>query len=518
MIEYRKVLSALIEDCVRDFSKEKRIAARQLLSVEPNDEGQFLVHFSELESDLIHEANNFASFSDNEKGCLLQVLRFFRKLPGDASQDASIGKFQSRQQSLSYECIPDDVQSYASRFTSLILGPVASSLFSGHHGPGSSAEGNFGLDKSSVPRDAQLTELWSELGIDPLSRVRIEDFTPRTRISTVPKDWRGRRVIGMEPAWRMFTQLGLKSLLELRSQAYIPYYRQDLQRQMLNRSFEYRLCTVDLSDASDHISVDAAKAILPAHWFDLLSQARTPTYSLPDGTVWRTESFALMGNGFCFPCLSVIVTALAFATASLMLGLKPSYHTMRLLKCRYGVQSYGDDLVFPTDWFGELNSVFCRTGLVINYDKTGLGSFRETCGWYQFGDTCPFRCYYLKYTNWDTAEACLGLIALQNTLYKHGYPKTARCLERTAPEWVPRSSILSDKTHGKVLYTEDGSGPLGYSRSKAYAFQRGLKTSQQARNVALSDVTGWVAASTGGIPDRETYGPISVDVGRISCL
>lgn len=334
-----------------------------------------------------------------------------------------------------------------------------------------------------------------------------------TRITVVPKDWRGGRVIGMEPAWNMVLQLGLKDWLEHRSFAYVPYYNQARQYGRLKETREFHLATVDLSSASDYITVDLVADVFPDAWFSAMAEVRTPRYRLPDDTVHRTESFALMGNGFCFPTLSIISLVFAVTAATIALGRKPSRHMWDYCTQTLGIQTFGDDLVFPVCMFDTLAYVYAQAGLVINNQKTGLGRFRETCGRYQFGDRNPFRCYYVHHLTW-TPESYGGLLSLQNDLYNGGYRRSALAIACSAPSWVPRSNPFSSRPFGSGLIVE-GLDPDGkWCRSRQRLRYPSFTELVRMRDVNLADQSGWFSAFHGGIPKEE----VSVRTGTLRAI
>lgn len=511
MIQYEQLMTAFIKDITLSLSKERRVVIRDLLRNEGSNLSSYLMHMQQIET-LVCDDDSSLSFSLSERGLILQAARFLKKLVLDV-QDTSIATFHARQCSMGYSQLRIDERDAAKHYANLLLGSESPVLFRPKHGPGSTAEGSFGLDKSSVLRSPDLTEVWAQLNIDPLCRVPEGDGARFTRVTSVAKDWRGRRVIGMEPTWAMFAQLSLKQAMEFRSSRFIPYYNQYAQRQRLVSTFESRLATVDLSNASDHVTVDLAHEILPQWWFNILNSCRTPRYVLPDGTVGRTESMALMGNGFCFPLLSVVVTSLAFACAGRVLGLSPSFASARYMQDKLGIQAYGDDLVFPVDYCGHLRFTLASAGLQLNESKSGFGSFRETCGVYQFGDENPFRCYYLKHLDWETCDAVLGNAALQNTLFNHGYFNAAHSLERSAPHWIPRSQFHTDRTFGKVLYVQHDVATCRRSIKRGGFTTPMLKIKRAARSVDLADTTGWVTSFHGGVPANEPYGPTTLTIG-----
>lgn len=493
---------------IKDQLPEARHVVRQFMSDMSynSDPQRFLERLSALEDFVVSDEEGASALSHSVRGSVLQVARLLKKmrLSTDASQ--SINAFHDRQLNLGYAQLRSDEYELARTFAKLMLGPVTGIQFKPAHGPGSVAEGNFGLDKSNLVRAPNTSYGWSLLDLDPLCRVPEGDGARHTRVTSVEKDWRGRRVIGMEPAWRMFSQLSLKGAMEHHSAAYIPYYNQGLQRQRLVGEYPSRLATLDLSSASDYLTVDLAHEILPESWFSLLVENRTPSYTLPDGSVHRTESFALMGNGFCFPCLSVIVTSLCFAAAAKCLGLRPTYSTIHQLRDYWGIQVFGDDIVFPSCMVDQLVFTLASAGLKLNRAKSGFGTFRETCGFYQFGDESPFICYYLRTAESTELEDVLRLVALQNTLFNHGYRNAAKAIERGCPTGIPRTDIITTRTFGKALYSDGVTSLTRYVKKEGSYKTPLLGVSCAQRDVLLADTTGWVA-SLRGIPLRESVGP-----------
>lgn len=504
---------------IKDLLPEARKIVRQHMSDLSfnSDPSSFLERLSALEDWVTSDTEEVSALAPMVRGSVLQACRVLKKIRLTTDASRSIDAFHDRQLNLGYSQLRIKTQRLARDFCALLLGPRNTIFFKPRHGPGTVAEGNFGLDKSSLLRDPSTSYGWSHLGLDPLCRIPEGDGARSTRVTSVEKDWRGRRVIGMEPAWKMFGQLAVKAALEHHSSAYIPYYNQALQRQRLVGVYPSRLVTLDLSSASDYLSVDLAHEILPESWSSVLSDNRTPSYTLPDGSVHRTESFALMGNGFCFPCLSVVVTSLCFASAALSLGLQPSYSTMQHLRDYWGIQTYGDDIVFPGCMVDELVFTLASAGLVLNRAKSGFGSFRETCGWYQFGDTNPFCCYYLRSAECSEPEDVLRMVALQNTLYKHGYRNAATAIERGCPQDIPRTDVVNSRTFGKAFYVDNAPSSPKRDVRRGFCKIPLLHVSQHQRDVLLADATGWVASLT-GIPVREPTGPtqLSVRLGRFT--
>lgn len=505
MINCTLLSKKLRDELIATLPKEERKFVRHLLksytlSCTPTSEE--LTRLGALEK----AAADDLELSAVALGSVLFYCRFFRKIEIDNGNDGEVIRlFHQRQQTLRNPCWREDTYRVARQWSSIVFGEELPSIpASFKHGPGSVAEGRLGLDKSSLYLPSSLQDIAALLNFDPMNRIRTEPAHVATRITVVPKDWRGGRVIGMEPCWNMVLQQGVKSLLMFQTSHLVPYHDQGKQRARLVGEYELPLATVDLSNASDHVSVALAHDIIPSVWFDLIYRTRTPRYQLPDGTVHRTESIALMGNACCFPVLSCVTLVLALTAMSLTFGHKPSYSTLRYYRSKMGVQTFGDDLVIPTVCEHELMAVFSQAGLVVNHDKSGFGRFRETCGWYHFEGSTPFECHYLRSNEW-TENTYESLLSLENLLFDRGFPETAQALAASAPDWVPgchgtRFEVpLACALHSRPVNPHD----IRKNRRLHYWSLKVPRRTATTRTVELCDQTGWFVSFHGGIPHEE---------------
>lgn len=194
------------------------------------------------------------------------------------------------------------------------------------------------------------------------------------------------RTVAAEPLLNLFVQNGIGEELrkKLKTQAY------DLTDQEWNQflakvgSRDGSYATMDLSSASDSISVELVRYLLPEAWFDLLNDVRSKHYRL-DGKVYTYHKFCSMGNGFCFPLETLIFAAAVRAEMH-------SHH--------YGDRThavYGDDIIVPTNCYDGLKQLLGLCGFKVNPRKSfKTGPFRESCGadWYKGQDVRPV---YLDY-------------------------------------------------------------------------------------------------------------------------
>nr|UUW21435.1 MAG: RNA replicase beta chain [Hangzhou fiers-like virus 1] len=198
---------------------------------------------------------------------------------------------------------------------------------------------------------------------------------------TVPKKTDIDRVACKEPDLNMFMQKGIGL-----------YIRKALRRtginlndQSINRSLAHRgsitgdLVTLDLSSASDSVTTELVRLLLPEYWFTFLDSVRSPV-TIIDGEEHRNWMFSSMGNGYTFELESLLFLVLVRATAYFR-GIP-------------GVVSvYGDDLIMPTGIADYAIFVLGYFGFQVNPDKSCTsGPFRESCGghYHNGRDITPF--------------------------------------------------------------------------------------------------------------------------------
>jgi len=143
------------------------------------------------------------------------------------------------------------------------------------------------------------------------------------------------------------------------------------------------LSTLDLSMASDTLSIELVRELLPPDWFDLLWALRSPNGKFGDQELpWA--KFSSMGNGYTFELETLIFYALA----------KSVCKTLNVNSAEVSV--FGDDIIIPTSAVDRYTDLLKYVGFKLNKDKTFVsGPFRESCGGDYFlgEDVRPF---YLK--------------------------------------------------------------------------------------------------------------------------
>jgi hypothetical protein len=196
------------------------------------------------------------------------------------------------------------------------------------------------------------------------------------RITTVPKDYSKNRPIAIEPTLNVMLQLGVEDVIRRR----LRKWNIDLNSQFRNAELARvgslgsdadKPATIDLSNASDTVSLRLCKLLLPPEWFEYLFALRSPKGVLPCGDILRYRKISSMGNGYTFALESLIFASIAQAAVKYVFG-------------RYDrdkVSVYGDDIIVPESAAKLTCALLVSCGFKVNTEKSFLsGDVKESCG------------------------------------------------------------------------------------------------------------------------------------------
>jgi len=207
-------------------------------------------------------------------------------------------------------------------------------------------------------------------------------------LTLVPKSFKSLRSIMPNSTSGAYISKGVEAMINLRfkrKRIYLPFLQQRHKDLARKGSIDGSLATIDLSHASDSVSMYLVQYLLPDDWFEFLNETRIPTCVLPNGHRLQMETFATMGIGYTFVLETLIFRSILEAIRSLR---KDSRRVRRF------ISTYGDDMICSSDLSEELVHVMREIGFVINEEKTFMtGFFRESCGgdYYRGVDVRPFQ-------------------------------------------------------------------------------------------------------------------------------
>jgi len=208
----------------------------------------------------------------------------------------------------------------------------------------------------------------------------------------VPKTDAVSRMICVEPSLNMFYQLGVGSILTHRLEQRFGINlstQPDVNRRLACLgSKNNMLCTIDLSSASDSISLALCESILPQYVFDILLNCRSHTTEI-DGVITRLNMMSTMGNGFTFPLQTIIFSCIVAAAYRFR-----DFDPLNEVSKSWSV--FGDDIICRRETFGDIERLLALCGFKTNSDKTfSEGPFRESCGTDWFNGQ-PVRPVFIK--------------------------------------------------------------------------------------------------------------------------
>jgi len=312
------------------------------------------------------------------------------------------------------------------------------------HGPGSVATGERGLEKWVPGRNYfrlhRLFPTYEYFFVGQKHRLDMMKWYSNldhldygtAKVTLVPKDSRGPRLISMEPLENQFIQQLLKAYLYDTLERH-PFTRQHVNfaDQRINQdlaclgSIDGSYATLDMSEASDRVTFSLVEAIL---WdcpqlFESLVACRSPQTQLPDGSVVQLWKFSPMGSAVCFPVESFVHFFLAVA------AIMEEHEVSRWEACE-AVFVYGDDLIIDTRYVKCVLECFPKFGLKFNLRKCFIhGPFRESCGMDALKgvDISPIR-WRTPWPQRRTARSYQAFCDMASLFYQRGYLQVAETL------------------------------------------------------------------------------------------
>lgn len=392
-------------------------------------------------TELIRKCNVLPVSWDPEERALEKFLE------AEQQCSATNSRLRTRSVETSYHT---QILARARGYISSLLGPVDADTLAGIGSNGgwgkgvtSSAKGKWLSEYHKLEATPQATRsflplaqaLWSEV-LCGLSDVKVEGITG-SRVAFVPKDARAHRTIAVEPSVNMYAQkaCGLAIRDRLRKKWGLNLNSQLRNQQLAHRgSRDNDLATIDLSSASDTVSIAIVERLLPDDWLALLNSVRC-TFTEVNGKTTMLAKWSSMGNGYTFELETLIFSALVRAVIS------PS----DWYENNWAV--YGDDIIVPTSSFGDLCEVLEYCGFSLNKRKTYNGSpFRESCGAdYFYGE--KVRPFLLKSLDG------LNMMNWANWLYDSSYNWCRVTWDLIVWDLGPSFPRLSDAQSGVGLLT-----------------------------------------------------------------
>jgi hypothetical protein len=341
---------------------------------------EFLSKSNFLKLDVARDKAAFAKFFEYEDLCKRTNIRFKNLLLDPLYKGANVWLLNTtirKIEMILHDYSPDELVDQAN------WGPGVTTLLKGEHVSAVNkfqSETGITQDLYALVRDwfpVAYPQWWNHLTLN--SERGFTDVVGNT-IVTVPKNSKTDRVIAIEPGINLWIQKALGSMIRRRLQrAGVNLNSQELNQQLSQRaSKDDSLATVDFSSASDSISLEVVRALLPPRWFQILDATRSKI-GQHSGVPLRWQKFSSMGNGYTFELESLIFYAAALSVREYIGG-------------DGEINVFGDDVIIPKDCYDLFSSFSAFLGFKVNPKKSfSSGYFRESCGahWYDGVDCKP---------------------------------------------------------------------------------------------------------------------------------
>lgn len=343
----------------------------------------------------------------------------------------------------------DDDHVFNVKLVLSLLPPLSDYPFWPKHGPGNVADmkGKNVIDKHNRVRYDRLLDraffsghfasygLAGEAGFSPDASLPDPSAWIITRESTrlpselrfAKKNMKVARSVCSEPAPLMYFQQGVFAMMDgaTRDSPFgrFIHLRDQSRNQELARfgSFTASIDTLDLSAASDSLSVELVRKVFPTSWKYYMLATRNPLVHTSEGII-AVHKFAPMGSAVCFPTQCLIFSAICvYAHCLHMLNWHVSERPTRLTRSnvldalwrindqpithrkmatRYQpIGVYGDDICCDSRVTPNVKALLVHFGFEVNEGKsfTGSQSFRESCGkYYLLGEDVTPLFYRIK--------------------------------------------------------------------------------------------------------------------------
>lgn len=294
------------------------------------------------------------------------------------------------------------------------------------------------------------------------------------RVIHVPKTMKTPRIIAVEPTCMQYVQQAVSEpLVDLINRdkitsRFISFNDQTPNQRMARQgSRDGSLATLDLSEASDRVSVQLVEWLLRGFTdlHDVVMASRSLRADVR-GKIIDLTKFASMGSALTFPIEAMVFLTIVFVGIEKRLGHKLSVKDLKRFSTE--VRVYGDDIIVPTDYADAVAEALERFHFKVNARKSfSEGNFRESCGKEYFAgrDVSIVKVRRLFPTDRTDVPAVISLVELRNLFYKRGL--------------IATSEYLDDLIRGVLRYFPDGreesaglvrvvDGPISFERWDPY--------------------------------------------------
>lgn len=344
------------------------------------------------------------------------------------------------------------------------------------HGPGAVAEGVKHLAKydqlfnwplrleNYFPSDLMMlvNHNFTHL-LERINYVHEEEETP-VWVIAVPKTASKPRIIAEEPTPMQFCQQGVRRWIydhlervNVFTKGHVNFTDQSINQSLaLDSSLTRQYSTIDMSDASDRITVRHIESMLKKYpdYLGAIMACRS-TRAQVNGKIIPLSKFASMGSALCFPTMAMFFFAVCVSALTKHVQ-RPSF--LDVYKASRKIFIYGDDIIVPTESTPDVIAALTAFGGKVSTAKSfWKGYFRESCGVdaYKGIDITPV---YLRRhipkshrsPDWES------IVEFTNGLYIRGLWRTARLVQDATASVIGAIPVMDPDSVGVHYFSMMG--------------------------------------------------------------
>lgn len=226
-------------------------------------------------------------------------------------------------------------------------------------------------------------------------------LTYTSKMAAVPKSYKAARIIANEEAYRNYKMQAIRHEFKrtLESSTLVTLSDQRPNQEAARIGSAYRdIATLDLSSASDSVSMLLFKKLMPPHICDDMTKYLSTHVILPLGSKKKLHKYSTSGTPLCFEAESAVFYSIVRSSTERV----ARWMNLDDDELQHGINQiriYGDDIACP-DWAAEhVIETLILLGFTLNAEKSHWlcdDPYRESCGMEYFNGIDISSRYYSR--------------------------------------------------------------------------------------------------------------------------
>ena len=321
------------------------------------------------------------------------------------------------------------------------------------------------------------------------------------RVISVPKTQKTPRIIAIEPSYVQYVQQGILERITQHTRSsflneLIGSDSQEPNQLMAQKgSSDGSLATLDLSEASDRVSLGLVEALMQNHPLsrEAVLACRSRSAKVPGNGIIPLSKFASMGSALCFPYEAMVFLTIIFLAIERERGYRFTKKS-ELIDFIGRVRVYGDDIIIPVDYVYTVIALLEHFGARVGRSKSfWIGRFRESCGkeYFDGHDVSIIKLRQLIPSSRQHVSGVISLVEFRNLMYHQGNWFLVKWLDHRIKKILPYFPNVSPES--PVLGRNSF---LGYSQERI------------CENLHAPLVKGYVISATSPKDHLSDYGAL----------